>query len=399
MQHDERGAVIGSILGIFICGVAGGFAAWSAVSALDLDGVVGALAAAVIGMVVATGLVGGRLDVAARAGPPAVTTTRADIVAIAGRLIAAYDGATTLAPITAGDPAFDVAAGYDVLHEIEARRRASGWQPVGRKIGFTNRTIWPRYGVYLPMWSHVWSHTAHRTSANRATLSLASFVQPRIEPEVVFRAHGAGAGRRRCAHYPRLRRMDRPRGSRSCRATSRDWKFRGRGTARAAFGLHGALVVGAPVPVTERNRGFPCRYGCRVSHSRCDVAARVIDTGIGANVLDSPALALRAILRASSRGSRSFLPLRQASSSRPGTITDAWPVTKGETWDVGLRDARTPRHDTHVRLTLAATPRRYFTSSPRFACQSAIPSSGYSPKCVWPRPLGIAPPTARRSRA
>jgi hypothetical protein len=56
MRTDERGAIIGSILGIFICGVAGGLAAWSSVSALGLDGVPGAIAAAVIGMVVATAL-------------------------------------------------------------------------------------------------------------------------------------------------------------------------------------------------------------------------------------------------------------------------------------------------------------------------------------------------------
>jgi hypothetical protein len=56
MQPIQRGAVIGSILGIFVCGLAGGLAAWSAVSALGLDGVVGAIVAAVIGMVVATAL-------------------------------------------------------------------------------------------------------------------------------------------------------------------------------------------------------------------------------------------------------------------------------------------------------------------------------------------------------
>jgi hypothetical protein len=56
MRSSERGAVLGSILGIFVCGVTGGLTAWSAVSALDLDGVPGALVAAVIGMVVATAL-------------------------------------------------------------------------------------------------------------------------------------------------------------------------------------------------------------------------------------------------------------------------------------------------------------------------------------------------------
>ena len=56
MRPIQRGAVIGSILGIFVCGLAGGLAAWSAVSALGLDGVLGAIVAAVIGMVVATAL-------------------------------------------------------------------------------------------------------------------------------------------------------------------------------------------------------------------------------------------------------------------------------------------------------------------------------------------------------
>jgi hypothetical protein len=56
MSRRQRGAVLGSILGILVCGVAGGVVAWSAVSAWGLDGVPGALLAAVIGMVVATAL-------------------------------------------------------------------------------------------------------------------------------------------------------------------------------------------------------------------------------------------------------------------------------------------------------------------------------------------------------
>ena len=48
--------MLGSILGIFICGVGGGFAAWWSVTALGIDGVMGAILAAVIGMVVATAL-------------------------------------------------------------------------------------------------------------------------------------------------------------------------------------------------------------------------------------------------------------------------------------------------------------------------------------------------------
>ena len=56
MPLFQRGSTVGSILGIAVCGVAGGVAAWSAVSAMGFDGVPAALAAAVIGMVVATAL-------------------------------------------------------------------------------------------------------------------------------------------------------------------------------------------------------------------------------------------------------------------------------------------------------------------------------------------------------
>ena len=56
MSFLQRGSMLGSILGILVCGVAGGYAAWTAVSALGIDGVLGAILAAVIGMVVATAL-------------------------------------------------------------------------------------------------------------------------------------------------------------------------------------------------------------------------------------------------------------------------------------------------------------------------------------------------------
>src|SRR5437763_7477548 len=109
---------------------------------------------------------------------------------IADALIAAYDTATMLPPITASAPEFSALDGYAVLHDIETRRRAQGWESVGRKIGFTNRTILPRYGVYQPMWAHVWAHTVHFARDGKATLLLNDLVQPRIEPEVVFKLKG-----------------------------------------------------------------------------------------------------------------------------------------------------------------------------------------------------------------
>jgi hypothetical protein len=62
-RSDERGGVVASLLGILVCGGIGGFVAWSVVTAMEIDGVMGAILAAAIGMVVATALwiVGGLL--------------------------------------------------------------------------------------------------------------------------------------------------------------------------------------------------------------------------------------------------------------------------------------------------------------------------------------------------
>ena len=56
MQLDQRGEIVGSILGILVCGIAGGICGWWLVAAFGLDGVFGAILAAVLGMVVATAL-------------------------------------------------------------------------------------------------------------------------------------------------------------------------------------------------------------------------------------------------------------------------------------------------------------------------------------------------------
>jgi len=253
---------------------------------------------------------------------------RADIGAIASRLIAAHDNATTLTPITASDTGFDVAAAYDVLREIEARRVASGWRPVGRKIGFTNRTIWPRYGVYLPMWAHVWAHTVHDATANRATLALAPFVQPRIEPEVVFKLKAPvpiaadGEGALACVEWIAP-------GFEIVQSHFPDWKFAA-ADCTAAFGLHGALVVGAPLAVTERNRAelAAALPGFTLTLRR---EGAVIDTGVGANVLDSPALALVHLAQVLARQPQ-FPPLAAGEIITTGTVTDAWPVAPAETW-------------------------------------------------------------------
>jgi 2-oxo-3-hexenedioate decarboxylase len=251
-----------------------------------------------------------------------------DHAAIADALITAYDSVTTLPPITARLPHFSVQDGYTVLSLIEARRRGRGWQPMGRKIGFTNRTIWPRYGVNQPMWAHIWRQTVSFISEGEASFDLLSMVQPRIEPEVVFKLkgpvpHSDDPVTLLCAvewlapgfelvqsHYP-------------------NWKFQN-ADCTAAFGLHGALLVGAPLAVTDGNREKLARLLPTFSAAlTCD--GRVIDRGIGANVLDSPALALGHLAQVLATQPQ-FPPLAAGEIVTTGTITDAAPVKAGEIW-------------------------------------------------------------------
>ena len=59
--------------------------------------------------------------------------------------------------------------------------------------------------------------------------------------------------------------------------------------------------------------------------------AALVDTGVGANVLGSPALAL-AHLAGVLAGDREAAPLEAGELVTTGTVTDAWPVAPGQTW-------------------------------------------------------------------
>jgi len=252
-----------------------------------------------------------------------------DIAAIATRLIRAYDSATQIAPITEGDPAFDVAAAYEVLREIENRRRiAQGWRTVGRKIGFTNTTIWSRYGVYQPMWAHIWTHSTHYAKDGHATLALKPFVQPRIEPEIVFRLRHAMPPTNDPLEILHCIEWIAP-GFEIVQSHFPDWKFSA-ADCTAAFGLHGALVVGTPVAITDRNRA-PLAAALPTFKLTLRKGRTMIDWGVGANVLGSPTLALAHLVRVLATQPQ-FEPLAPGEIVTTGTITDAWPVAPGETW-------------------------------------------------------------------
>jgi 2-oxo-3-hexenedioate decarboxylase len=250
------------------------------------------------------------------------------IKSIAERLIAAYDNLQLLEPITASHPEFSVSDAYAVLDEINRRREASGWKRIGRKIGFTNRTIWPRYGVDRPNWAPMYSHTVHRASNGHAKIPLGRFVQPRIEPEIVFGLRSSvpvNEGAREALGAVEWMAA----GFEIVQCHFPNWKF-GIADCTASFGLHACLVVGPEVPLDDpaRDRLATLLPSFETTLER---NSEVVARGRGSNVLDSPALALQYVAQIIASQPQSP-PLEAGESITTGTLTDAHPIVPGECW-------------------------------------------------------------------
>src|ERR1700738_5432920 len=113
--------------------------------------------------------------------------------AIATEAFAALGNTRQISPFSARPSGLSVEDAYRITPLVRQMYEAGGAKAVGRKIGFTNRTIWAQYGVVAPIWGHVFDRSVHDL-ATVGTLPLAPFSEPRIEPEIVFGLAAAPSG-------------------------------------------------------------------------------------------------------------------------------------------------------------------------------------------------------------
>jgi 2-keto-4-pentenoate hydratase len=256
------------------------------------------------------------------------------VAAVAAELIDLDARPRLLSAFAPRYPGYDAAAGYRSAELVHSHRLAAGWKPVGRKIGFTNRTIWPRYGVYEPMWGYVYDRSLVRASAQRATVDLAGLVQPRIEPEVCFKLKAAPRAGDPAALLEAIEWVAHSIEIVHCYHP--DWKLQ-IADCTAANGMHGRLVVGAPVLIGDIpaiERALP---QLQVTLMKDGVA---VDRGVGSNVLDSPLAALGHLLGLLSERPAHALGAGEVIST--GTLTDAHPVAAGETWTTAFSGIALP---------------------------------------------------------
>src|SRR5262252_5677496 len=167
--------------------------------------------------------------------------------ALALALKQAQDRVAQVAPFTARVPGFDVPTGYAVAARVDEQRRAAGDVPVGRKIGFTNASLWPVYDVHQPIWGTMYERTL--TRGVKGQMSVSAFAEPLIEPEIAFGLRSTPAK----GSDPRelLRSIEWvAHGFEIVQSHFPGWKFKAADTV-ANNGLHGAYLLGPPLEVSR----------------------------------------------------------------------------------------------------------------------------------------------------
>jgi 2-oxo-3-hexenedioate decarboxylase len=254
-----------------------------------------------------------------------------DIQAVAAEVFSALDTGRQIEPISSRISSFDLDNAYRVTAAIRHMRESRGEMPVGRKIGFTNRTIWAEYNVYGPMWGYIYDRTVKNLAEIDNTFSLVALAEPRIEPEIVFKLASAPAPSMDerallasiewVAHAFEIVQSIFP-----------GWKFSAPDTV-AAFGLHGALLIGPCYSIAAH-----AEYWERtLSSFEIDLKRNgvIADHGQSMNVLGGPVSALRHLVNILA-GDQVNPPLAVGEIVTTGTLTRALPVSAGETWTTEL---------------------------------------------------------------
>jgi 2-oxo-3-hexenedioate decarboxylase len=241
------------------------------------------------------------------------------------------DSGRQVAPFSSRLPRFDLDDAYRVTAAVRQMRETRGEIPLGRKIGFTNRTIWDEYQIGAPMWGYIYNRTVRDLADLGTTVSLAGLAEPRIEPEIIFglaMAPEPGMDERAllgCIDWV-------AHGFELVQSIFPQWEFTLPDTV-AAYGLHGMLLVGPRHTLVEHGGdwlGNLSTFGIDLTRD-----GTVIDQGRAANVLGGPLSALRHLVEVLASDPVNP-PLAAGEIVTTGTLTRAFPVAPGETWTTEL---------------------------------------------------------------
>ena len=276
-----------------------------------------------------------------------------DLQGLALELTAAYAERRTLSTPPSSRDGLDLPTAYAVERELVRMRRAAGRQSVGVKVGYANKALWRALKLETLVWAHMYDDTVRYAHGNAAALSLARMISPRIEPEIVFKMKaplGAGITEAAAAGITGAVAAGITEAVAALQAVEwlalgfeiidcpyADWKYQPADFV-AAYGLHAALIVGEPHPVTAANISELVEQlpTFKVRLSRDGMSERADDIeGSGRNSLRSPALCLAELASAMAK-QEGAEPLAPGDLVSSGTLTDSTPIQPGATWTASV---------------------------------------------------------------
>ncbi len=241
----------------------------------------------------------------------------------ADALLAAFDGNSQIGLLTDASPALTLDQGYGIAAQVGEMRRARGEQIAGRKIGFTNRTIWPIYNVDAPVWDWMYDGGVSDIPSD-GVIPLPALPELRIEPEIVFGFKATPA--------PDMDLTDLAdcidwvaHGFEIVTSLYPGWRFTAP-DAVAAMAMHGALWVGPRSAPTQDRLEALTTCGVKLGGPGEDLI------GHGVDVLGGPLVALQYLVSQIGRmpGADVIQPGEVVTT---GTLTDARPIAPGQTWE------------------------------------------------------------------
>ena len=261
-----------------------------------------------------------------------------DSHALALELAAAYADRRTLSTPPSSRDDLDLATAYAVERELVRMRRSEGHHTVGVKVGYANKAMWRVLKLDTLVWARMYEDTVRYADANVATLSLAHMISPKIEPEIVFKmrasfdAATSAAAALEAVEWLAL-------GFEIIDCPYADWKFQPADFV-AAYGLHAALIVGQPRPVTAANipelvEQLP-KFKVQLSRD-----GQLVEEGSGRNSLRSPALCLAELASAMSKDDGAE-PLAAEDLVSSGTLTESTPIQSGARWTASVEGIDLP---------------------------------------------------------
>lgn len=252
---------------------------------------------------------------------------------IADEIQSAQAEACQVEPFSARIPGFDLDDAYAVAALVHAARLARGECPVGRKLGFTNPDMWALYGVRAPVWAWLYGGSVTQLASQAGVCGLGRFAEARIEPEIVFRLRRTPPAEARSDLQALLECVEWvAHGFEIVQSHFPGWHFQAPDAVVDQV-LHGALLIGAPTPVSAL--GPDPVAALRDFHLELFRNGEPAALGRGSHVLGSPLEALAHLLRLLDQQPLAP-PLEAGEIVTTGTVTVAPPLLPGERWHTAL---------------------------------------------------------------